>query len=99
MAHRVAPRAELDLDDIWFYVAKESGSIEIANRLINSITDRFVLLASFPYMGRSRDEDFGLGCRSFAVGEYVIVYCVEADDVLILRVAHGRREIEALFGH
>jgi len=72
MAHRVAPRAELDLDDIWFYVAKESGSIEIANRLINSITERFVLLASFPYMGRSRDEDFGLGCRSFAVGEYVI---------------------------
>ena len=30
MAHRVAPRAEADLDDIWFYVAKESGSIEIA---------------------------------------------------------------------
>jgi len=50
-------------------------------------------------MGRSRDEDFGLGCRSFAVGEYVIVYCVEANDVLILRVAHGRRDIEALFGH
>jgi plasmid stabilization system protein ParE len=56
MAHRVAPRAELDLDDIWFYVAKESGSIEIATRLINSITDRFVLLASFPYMGRSREK-------------------------------------------
>jgi len=31
MAHRVAPRADFDLDDIWFYVAKESGSIEIAN--------------------------------------------------------------------
>jgi plasmid stabilization system protein ParE len=33
------------------------------------------------------------------VGEYVIVYCLEADVVLILRVAHGRRDIEALFGH
>ena len=41
MAHRVAPRAEADLDDIWLYVAKESGSIEIANRLIDTITDRF----------------------------------------------------------
>jgi hypothetical protein len=30
MAHRIAPRAENDLDDIWLYVAKESGSIEIA---------------------------------------------------------------------
>jgi hypothetical protein len=26
------------------------------------------------------------------------VYCLEAGDVLILRVAHGRRDIEALFG-
>jgi hypothetical protein len=36
MAHRIAPSAETDLDDIWLYVAKESGSIEIANRLIDT---------------------------------------------------------------
>jgi plasmid stabilization system protein ParE len=30
MAHRVAPRAEADLDDIWLYVAKESASMEAA---------------------------------------------------------------------
>ena len=57
MAHRVSPRAECDLDDIWSYIAKESGSIEIANRLIDTITDRFFVLASFPYIGRSREED------------------------------------------
>jgi plasmid stabilization system protein ParE len=33
------------------------------------------------------------------VGEYVIVYCIENDDALILRVVHGRRDLEALFGH
>ncbi|MGC2636859.1 MAG: type II toxin-antitoxin system RelE/ParE family toxin [Acidobacteriaceae bacterium] len=71
MAHRVALRAEADLDDIWFYTAKESGSIEIANRLIDTITNRFLLLAGFVYIGRSRDEDFAPGCRSMAVGEYV----------------------------
>jgi plasmid stabilization system protein ParE len=68
MAHRVAPAAEQDLDDIWYYVAKERGSFDIANRLIDNLTDRFFLLAGFPYLGRSRDEDFGLGCRSFAMG-------------------------------
>jgi toxin ParE1/3/4 len=99
VAHRVSPRAEADLDDIWFYTAKESGSIEIANRLINTITDRFLLLAGFLYIGRSRDEDFGLGCRSLTVGGYVIVYCVENEDVLILRVVHGRRDLDVLFGH
>ena len=55
MAHRLAPRAETDLDDIWYYVAKESGSIEIANRLIDTLTDRFFMLAGFPYVGRARD--------------------------------------------
>ena len=35
MAHRVAARAETDLDEIWLFVAEESGSIEIANRLID----------------------------------------------------------------
>lgn len=103
MAHRVAPAAESDLDDIWYYIiwyyiAKESGSLEIANRLIDNITDRFLLLAGFPYLGRSRDQDFGAGLRSFGVGEYLILYAVEAEDVLILRVVHGRRDIAELFG-
>jgi toxin ParE1/3/4 len=97
MAHRLAPRAEIDIDEIWYYVAKESSSVEIANRVIDTITDRFPLLADFPHLGGARDGDIGVGYRSLAVGEYIVVYCVEGDDVLILRVVHGRRNIEALF--
>ena len=67
MAHRVAPRAETDLDEIWLYVAQESGSVEVAGRLIDSITQRFLLLADFPHAGRARDDDFGSGTRSFAM--------------------------------
>jgi toxin ParE1/3/4 len=69
MAHRFAPQAERDLDDIWLYVARESGNIDIANRLIDTITERFYALANFPYIGRSREEDFGPGYRSLAIGE------------------------------
>ena len=97
MAHRIAPQAEADLDEIWYYAAKQSSSIEVANRLIDSITDRFVLLAGFPHLGRARDADFGAGMRSFSVGEYVIVYCAKGEDVLFLRVVHGRRDLERLF--
>ena len=96
MAHRLAPRAAADLDEIWYYLARESGSIEIADRTIDSITHRLLILADFPYLGRAREE-FGKGYRSIAVGEYVIVYCVEGDDVLALRIAHGRRDLDRLF--
>jgi toxin ParE1/3/4 len=96
MAHRIAPRAEADLDGIWLYVAKESASIDIANRVIDAITDRFFTLGRFPHIGRPR-PDFGTGCRTSAVGDYVVVYRVETEDALILRVLHGRRDIEALW--
>jgi toxin ParE1/3/4 len=98
MAHRVAPLAAADLEDIWLFVAQDSGSMDVAARLIDSITDRFFLLSDFPYAGRARDRDFGIGMRSFPVGEFVIVYLVEEKDVLILRVVHGRRDLEQLFG-
>jgi hypothetical protein len=45
MAHRVAPEAEVELDNIWYYVAKASGSIEAADRVIDTITERFYVLA------------------------------------------------------
>ena len=48
MAHLVAPQAETDLDDIWFYVAVDSGSMDIASRLVDSITYKFFFLAGFP---------------------------------------------------
>ena len=41
MAHHCAREADRDLDDIWYYIAEESGSIGIADRLVDTITDRF----------------------------------------------------------
>jgi plasmid stabilization system protein ParE len=39
--HQLSPEAEAELDGIWHYIASQSGSLEIAHRLIESITDRF----------------------------------------------------------
>ena len=80
MAHRVAPEVELELDNIWYYVAKASGSTESADRVIDTITERLYVLACYPNIGRHREEDFGTGLRS----------------VLILHVFRGSRDIEAL---
>ena len=59
MAHRVAPEAEAELDNIWDYVAKESGSIEIADRLIDSIAER---VSTFWPATRTSDADAMTTC-------------------------------------
>jgi plasmid stabilization system protein ParE len=59
MGYRLSPQADSDLDGIWYYVASKSGSVETADRLIDSITGRFFLLANHPNIGRSRDEVCG----------------------------------------
>jgi len=99
MAHRVAEDVDLELDDIWLYTAKQSGSVEIADRVVDSITGCFVTLGRNPYMGRGRGHDLAAGLRSFPVGSYVIVYCVEEEDAAILHVFHGSRDIESFFRH
>jgi toxin ParE1/3/4 len=98
MSHRVAPEAEADLDDIWCYIARKSGSLEIADRFTEFISDRFYLLANHPYIGRRRDEELRPGLRSFPVRDYIILYRIENENVLILRVLRGSRDIKALLG-
>jgi toxin ParE1/3/4 len=90
---RLAPEAEAELDDIWLYIARESGSIQIANRVIDTITEHFWILGQHQQIGRRRDQDFYPGLRSFPVGEYVIIYRVEGEDALILHVIRGSRDI------
>ncbi|HEX9199253.1 MAG TPA: type II toxin-antitoxin system RelE/ParE family toxin [Acidobacteriaceae bacterium] len=98
MTHLRTPQADADLDGIWRYIAIQSGSYEIADRLIDSIIDRFLLLATHPHIGRARDEDLRPGLRTFPVGDYIIVYRIQDHQVVILRVLHGSRNINALLG-
>ena len=99
MAHRVAEDIDRELDDIWLYIAKQNGSIEIADKVVDSITGCFVALGRNPYMGRARGHDLGGGLRSFPIGSYVIVYCIEEEDAAILHVFHGSRDIESFYRH
>jgi len=95
---RLAAEAEAELDDIWLYTARESGSENIATRVIENIRRQFSILSRYPYSGRRRD-DLRSGLRSFVAGNYVIIYRIqEPDTVLILHVLHGSRDIAGLLG-
>ena len=98
MAHSLTPQAEADLAQIWNYIVQESGNIEFARRQVASLADKFLLLSKHPEIGRARDVDLGPGRRTYPVDRYVIVYRILDVDVLILRVAHGSRDIGALLG-
>ena len=98
MGHVRTPEADSDLDEIWYYLATRSGSFETADHFVDSIMNRFLLLASHPNIGRARDEDLRPGLRSFPVGEYIVIYRVHDEDVVILRVLRGSRDLYAMFG-
>jgi len=51
--YTVSPSAITDLDEIWFYIARKA-SIEAAERVVDSITGAFALLAAHPGAGRHR---------------------------------------------
>jgi|SRR5271170_4296917 len=93
---RVSDLAERDLDKIWYYIAKDSGSIEIADRVVESISETFSLLAQNPDAGIHRDK-IEPGVRGFPVGKYIVYYRSVGEHVEISRVIHGMRDQKSAF--
>jgi toxin ParE1/3/4 len=90
--HRRSDEARADLLDIWIHLHDKAGEL-VADSQIDAITERFLLLAEFPYLGRARDADLAPGRRSYVVGDHLIVYRVDDGDIVIPRVLHGRRDM------
>lgn len=53
MRHFLSPEASAELDGIWEFTAIKSGSIEIADRLVDTMTEHFYLIASHPGLAAS----------------------------------------------
>lgn len=88
-----SPGSRADLNEIWDYIAADN--VPAADRLAGKFDDAFALLADHPRIGRIRDE-IGPEIRSFAVGNYVILYRAITDGVDIVRVVHGARDFGRL---
>ena len=86
-------RAQKDFVAIVEYLDEHSPPA--ADRFVAAVEDKCRLLASFPELGRTRDE-LRRGLRSLAVRKYVIFYRVTATAVEILRILHGARDLSAV---
>ena len=92
--HR-ANQAEIDLVEIWLYVAADN--MEAADRLLEKIDEKCRLLAERKLLGRER-ADLDAALRSYSVGNYIIYYKLEPDGIIVSRVLYGSRDQAAELG-
>jgi toxin ParE1/3/4 len=85
-------RVDLDLDSIWSFIAADSESA--ADKQVGRIVEVFEMLMQNPRAGRERSE-LQRHLRSFPVGNYIVFYIPLRDGIEIVRVMHGRQDINA----
>ncbi len=99
---RYLPEAREDLTSIWWYVLRESGSIETADRVLDRLDDACQLLGRQPVLGRQPDmgqlrDELAPGIRSFTVGKYAVFYTPVTTGIEIVQIIHGARDIPTAF--
>lgn len=92
---RFTTPASRDIETIIDLIADNSG-FDAAERFLKKINQKCKTLASFPNMGRKRDELLK-NLRSFPVDDYLIFYRPIEEGIEILRVISGYRDLSALF--
>ena len=88
--YRVSRDAESDLDDIFTYWA-ERASLEIADKLVDAIAERFWIIGEYPNFGKECGE-IEPGVRCFPAGQYLIYYRKLRRGVEIAHLFHGARD-------
>ncbi len=85
--------AEVDLDDIFFRIALDNPTA--AQRVVERIEAAEERLGAFPLIGQAR-SDLAEGLRHWPIPPYIILYRVEAERLLIVRIVHGARDLGSL---
>ncbi|MDR0275203.1 MAG: type II toxin-antitoxin system RelE/ParE family toxin [Burkholderiaceae bacterium] len=95
MRLRFSPLAEHDLESIGDYIAADSPVRAVS--FVLELREQCQRIARNPWGYRARPE-LGEGLRSCAWGNYVIFFEAETDEVAIVRILHGARDLPAALG-
>jgi toxin ParE1/3/4 len=82
--------ARNDLRDIAAYIAKDNPKRAVS--YIAELNAKIRTIAELPYSYPLR-EDWGPELRSGVYGSYQIIFTIEDETVIIIRVIHGARNI------
>jgi plasmid stabilization system protein ParE len=93
--YRLSKEARVDLLSLWTYIAQDNP--RAADRVVAKLDRAVRLLAQFPNKGHRRaDIHTSEPVLFWTEDAYVIVYRPTPRPLLIVRVIHGARDLDAL---
>jgi toxin ParE1/3/4 len=92
---RLTKPAIQDIEEIADYIAQQSG-LEQSERFLSKLESKFSKIVNFPLLGRKRDEIL-TNIRTIPLDNYLILYMPIDDDIEILRIVSGYRDLSTLF--
>lgn len=90
---RYTEDAVRDLEEIYRYIAEDNINAAIQHR--QRLRQRCLGLVDYPRIGRKREE-IRPGLRSVTEGDYVILYRIVDNEVVVSRVIHGNQDLGKL---
>jgi toxin ParE1/3/4 len=93
---RITATASRDLDAISEYFLKKS--VDAGDRFVQTFNQKCQYLARFPYIGKSYAR-LRPGLRGLLLMDYIVFYQVVEDNIEILRVVSGYRDLRSIFAN
>lgn len=85
-------KAQIDLVGLWEdYLARGTAAADAA---LQVVVEQASELLTFPEMGRSR-EDLGPGLRSLRKNNRLLVYKLEGEHIVIVRVIYAQSDLSS----
>lgn len=97
---RIHPRADLDVVETFAFLAGVNS--DAARRFLNAVEKALIAIESRPEDGNryvregKEDEDWRYR-RLPSFKKYLVFYRLTSADIEVVRVAHGSRDLEAIF--
>jgi toxin ParE1/3/4 len=97
----ISPQAELDIAELAMYIGRQS--VDAADRLFTEFYALADRLAEFPAIGQEFPTSHPRlrGLRVVRVPHFpnhLVFYLVQGEGIQIIRVLHGSRDLDAIFG-
>jgi plasmid stabilization system protein ParE len=83
------PEAEIDLDEIWEFIAEDSP--DAADRMMDRIKATIEALVPLPHQGHRRIDLTSRPLRFTNAENYLIAYAPDKRPLWVVAIMHGRR--------